>query len=85
MKDTRDSDKEGRAKSLAERRAKRQAHFDAILTYAAKHGKVGNWAVQELVEVSSVVAKEYLAELFKQGKLKRTGKQGEAVVYVPAS
>ena len=74
-----------RAKDLAERRAKRQAHFDAILAYANKHGKERNRAVQELVEVSKATAGLYLSELRKQGKLKRQGKQGEATVYVPAS
>ncbi|HEY4518684.1 MAG TPA: hypothetical protein VJG48_03645, partial [Candidatus Paceibacterota bacterium] len=66
-------------------RVRRQADFDKILAYASKHGKVGNWAVQELVEVSKATAGLYLSELRKQGKLKRQGKQGEATVYVPAS
>ncbi len=68
--------------ATAQRQAKRDVKLAKVLEEAKRKGRIGNNDVQILVAVSDRTARNYLAELVKQGKLK-TVHRGRWAHYVP--
>ena len=61
---------------------RKYAKFDKILAFLDTHGKVTNHEVAHLLYVSHDTASRYLAQLEKEGELKRVGHTGHAVYYI---
>lgn len=57
---------------------RKRAKLEKIISLAQNKGKITNNGVQKLLRVSDATATRYLAELVKQGRLKRVGPTNNA-------
>ena len=76
-----------RAKSFLQRaleviRFRKRAKLEKIVQFATKHGSVTNDQVEKLLHVSDSTATRYLAELVRNGRLKRSGSASHTVYQV---
>ena len=69
-----------RGRAGVQRRKRKK--FAKIMEYLAEHGKVSTHEVAHILYVSHDTASDYLAQLTKEGQLKRIGHTGHAVYYV---
>ncbi len=61
------------SQALEALRFRKRAKLDKILALAAKKGKIKNDDVEKLLHVSDATATNYLSQLVREGKLKKSG------------
>jgi hypothetical protein len=72
------------AKALASIQFRKKAKLEKVLKLATEKHSITNDQVEKLLRVSDATATRYLAQLVKEGRLKRTGPDGNAR-YEPVS
>lgn len=74
--------REKAAKGRATIQAKKRAKLERIMAEVVKKGAVTNDDVEKLLHISDATATRHLAQLVKEGLLRKTGSTGKRVKYV---